>query len=156
MTAPMPPRAALTCPWGHVTRTRQPEGSQLACVRCSLEGRKQVMVTVTAQLPSVRPPLPATPEAIATITRRKTGPPRWYCSACQGSALCPEPGEPVPGWLEIRADGTVLATACTPEHAALLLPRIRDELEARPWTPPDPGPGGSVAKLIREIPAGRR
>jgi hypothetical protein len=69
-------------------------------------------VTVPAPLPAVRPLLPASPEGLAIISRRKTAPERWFCSSSRASAT-PVQGEPVPGWLELRADGDLLADACT-------------------------------------------
>jgi hypothetical protein len=115
------------------------------------------MLTVPAPLPAVRPPLPASPEHLAVITARRTGPERWWCGACHGSAATPAPGEPVPGWIEVRADGSVLARACTATCLAKLLPAMKDELSERPWTPPEhPEPRRiGLAALMRERPGGR-
>jgi hypothetical protein len=61
----------------------------------------------------------------------------------------------VPGWIEARADGALLARACTAQCLAKLLPAMRDELSGRPWQAPEPGPGGPVAALMRETPRAR-
>ena len=149
------PRTVITCPWGHVTRTRNPPGQRMPCVRCSLEGRKDVLFTVPAPLPSIRPPVPPTPEGIATIARRRTGPERYVCAGCHGSAVAPAAGEPVPGWLTLLADRELMARACSAECLAKVLPQVKERLAERPWTPPEPGPGGSLAAVMREVPRAR-
>ena len=141
MTQPqLPPRVVLTCPAdaSHKLRTRQPPGSVLLCTACGQQGRHGVTVTVPAPLPAVRAPLPASPEGLAVISRRKTAPERWYCSSCRGSAATPGPGEPVPGWLELRADSELLARACTEECLAKVLPEVQQRLAGRPWVAPEP------------------
>ena len=154
----LPPRTILTCPAdaSHTIRTRQPPGSVLICTACGQAGRHGVTVTVPAPLPAVRAPLPASPEGLAVISRRKTAPERWYCSSCRGSAATPAPGEPVPGWLELRADGDLLARACTEECLARCLPEVQQRLAGRPWVAPEPPPGGNIRRLMAEVPKGAR
>ncbi len=156
----LPPRTTLTCPAdpAHKIRTRQPPGSVLQCTACGQLGRHGVNVTVPAPLPSIRPPVPATPEGMAVIQRRKTGPERYVCAGCHGSAAVPAAGEPVPGWLVLLADRELLARACSAECLARVLPQVREKLSERPWTPPEPGTTEriSLASLMRERPAGRR
>jgi hypothetical protein len=163
---PQPARTRVACPHGHVIKTRMPPGTQLHCSPCGQEGRKDVTVTVPAPLPAIRPEVfQGTPGDLAVITRRKTGPERWYCAGCLGSAVCPAPGEPPLGWLEVRAGVPaaagqaavyeLLARACSAEHLAKALPQIRERLGGRPWMPPEPGPNGTVAALMREVPARR-
>ena len=102
----LPPRVVLTCPANasHKIRTRQPPASVLLCTACGQSGRHGVTVTVPAPLPAVRPPLPASPEGLAIISRRKTAPERWCCSSCRGSAATPAPGLPVAGLVDIGAE----------------------------------------------------
>ena len=159
MTQPqLPPRVVLTCPAdaSHKIRTRQPPGSVLLCTACGQSGRHGVTVTVPAPLPAIRPPLPASPEGMAQISSRKTAPERWYCSSCRGSAATPAPGEPVPGWLELRADGDLLARACTEECLARCLPEVQQRLAGRAWVAPEPPPGGNIRRLMAEVPKGAR
>ncbi len=158
MTQPqLPSRTILTCPVdaGHKIRTRQTPGSVLICTACGQAGRHGVTVTVSAPLPAVRPPLPASPEGLAVISRRKTAPERWYCSSCRGSAATPAPGEPVPGWQELRAAGDLLARACTEECLARCLPEVQQRLAGRPWVAPEPPPGGNIRRLMAEVPKGQ-
>lgn len=112
------------------------------------------MLTVPAPLPQLRPPVPPTPAGIDLVTRRKTGPQRWWCGACHGSAVTPAAGEPVPGWIEVRADGALLAQACSVEHLAKLLPQIQDKLAGCPWSRPEPSANGDISRLMREVPTG--
>jgi hypothetical protein len=76
----LPPRVKVVCPFGHTTRTRQPEGAQVPCVACNQEAGRTVMITVPAgpgNRPTIRPPEPpATPAGMAQITRRRTAPHR--------------------------------------------------------------------------------
>ena len=43
-----PPRVQATCSFGHVTRSQNPPGTVIPCVRCNVENNKTVMVTVPA------------------------------------------------------------------------------------------------------------
>jgi hypothetical protein len=92
----LPPRTVLTCRFGHQIRTRQPPGTQLHYSPCGQEGRQGV--TVPTPLPAVRDPVPATPVGLDIIQRRRTGPARWWCGGCGGSAVIPErvPGDAPP------------------------------------------------------------
>ena len=119
MTQPQLPRTVLTCPAdaSHKIRTRQPPGSVLLCTACGQAGRHGVTVTVPAPLPAVRAPLPASPEGVAIISRRA-------------------PGEPVPGWLELRADGGLLARAGTEECLARCLPEVQQRWRGAPGSRP--------------------
>jgi len=90
----LPPRTVITCPVaGHEIRTRQPPGSVLPCTSCGQSGRHGVTVTVPAPLPAVQAPLPASPEGVAIISRRKTAPERCkeVCRAPIGPGLWPGP-----------------------------------------------------------------
>jgi hypothetical protein len=162
--APLPPRTQARCPHGHITRTRLPAGSQLPCGTCGQEGRI-VMVTVPAALPAIRTEPPPSPAGIDLINKRRVGPERWYCSCCQGSTVTPGPGLPPIGWIAVQV-GEVLAghsgskavlavRACSVECLARLLPALKDRLSDQPWQRPEPGPGGNVATLMKEVP-GRR
>jgi hypothetical protein len=162
-----PPKTRVTCRHGHVIKTRLPPGTQLPCSPCGQEGRHDVTVTVPAPLPALKPETrTGTPADLAVITRRKTGPERWHCAGCLGSAPCPAPGNPPLGWLEVRAgaesanghpsDLASVARACSPECLARALPFIRDWLDGRPWQAPDPGPARNVAELLRQAPGQRR
>ncbi len=159
MTQPqLPPRTVLTCPVDavHKIRTRQPPGSVLQCTACGQEGRHGVNVTVPAPLPRIRPPVPPTPEGMAIVQRRRTGPERWFCGSCRGSAVTPAAGEPVAGWLELRADGGLMVRACTPECLATTLAEVKEKLAERPWTPPERlSQAGNIRQLMQERPAGR-
>ena len=138
---------------GHVLKTRNPPGTVMPCSPCGQEGRKDVTVTVPAPLPSVRPALPATPEGVAIIARRRTQPERWHCAGCLGSAPAPAPGEPPLAWIEIRAGVPspdqqaavfeLIVRACSATCRAKALPAIRERTGALPfWAEPEPGPGG--------------
>jgi hypothetical protein len=55
----LPPRVKAVCPFGHTTRTRQPEGTQMPCTPCGQEAGRTVMITVPAgpgNRPIIRPP----------------------------------------------------------------------------------------------------
>lgn len=161
----LPPKQRVTCPHGHVMRTRNPPGTQMPCSPCGQEGRA-VTVTVPAPLPAIRPEtFQGKPTDIAVLAQRKTGPERWYCAGCRGSIVCPAPGQPPLGWLQVQAgmlagdsaDLQILVRACSAEHLALVLPEIRDKLAGEPFMPPDtPGPHtGTTAALMRETPRRR-
>jgi hypothetical protein len=163
---PQPPKTRVTCPYGHEIKTRNAPGTQMPCSPCGQEGRKDVTITVPASLPAIRPEAQrGTPADLAVITRRKTGPQRWHCAGCLGSVVTPAPGEPPLGWLEIRAgvpstpggEGSqsvpeLVVRACSAECLAKALPLVRDWLDGRPWQEPEPGPGGTVAALMRQAP----
>lgn len=126
------------------------------CSPCGQEGRKGVTVTVPAPLPAIRPEVATgTPADLDIITRRKSGPERWWCGSCRGSAPTPAPGEPCYGWLSVYADGQLLARACCAECLALLLPSVNDALDGKPWQRPEPAARGSVVSLMREAPRRR-
>jgi hypothetical protein len=160
-----PPRARVQCPFGHVIRTRLPPGTQIACSPCGQLGNHDITVTVPAPLPAIRPEVTPDPAGVAVITRRKTGPQRWHCAGCRGSAPCPAPGEPPLGWMQVSVgtpadDGLssrleITARACSAECLATVLPMIRERLDGKAWQPPDPGPAGTVAQLMRETPRRR-
>ena len=69
--------------------------------------------------------------------------------------MAPAAGEPVPGWLTLLADRELMARACSAECLAKVLPQVKERLAERPWTPPEPGPGGSLAAVMREVPRAR-
>ena len=93
---PEPPRVKAICSFGHVTRTRNPPGSTMPCVRCNVEDNRTVMVTVPegpGNRPTVPPPpLPASPSALAVISRKRTST-TVSCSGCHAlaSTSCPPP-----------------------------------------------------------------
>jgi hypothetical protein len=167
----LPPRVAIMCPFGHRTRTRNPPGSQLPCVRCNQDSGRTVMITVPAgpdNSPTLRPPEPPpTPAALAQVTRRRTGPAQVQCSGCHATAELSVPlvaGEPA-GWLTLGAgtpdgpDGRkseLLARCCSAECLAVILPRVKERLAELPYQPPDrPSSARSVAALMSERPRPR-
>lgn len=162
---PQPPRAKVVCSHGHVIRTRMPPGTQMPCSPCGQEGRS-VTVTVPAPVPVIRPEsYQGSPADMAVLTQRRTGPERWYCAGCRGSVVCPAPGKPPLGWLQVSAgmimgdaaDLQILVRACSAEHLAIVLPEIKEKLAGEPFMPPDmPGPHtGTTASLMRETPRRR-
>ncbi len=174
MTCPqtqLPPRVKVVCPFGHTTRTRQPEGTQMPCVPCNQEAGRTVMITVPAgpgNRPSIKPPEPpASPAGIAQIARRRTGPASVQCSGCHASVDLSNPplaGEPA-GWVTLGAgvpdgpDGRkseLLARCCSAECVAVILPAVKARLADLPYAVPDrPSQAGSVSALMRERPRGR-
>jgi hypothetical protein len=165
--AQQPPRTRVACRFGHTIRTRQPPGTQMPCTQCNSEdNRPDITVTVPAPLPAIRPEVTPDPAGVAVIARRKTGPQRWHCAGCRGSAPCPAPGEPPLGWMQVSVgtaaeDGLsarleITARACSAECLAKVLPMIREKLDGKAWQPADPGPAGTVAQLMRETPGRRR
>jgi hypothetical protein len=167
-TPQLPPRVTVQCPFGHVTRTRQPEGSRLPCVRCNVEGSRTILVTVPAgpgNQPTVRPPEPpATPVGVAQVLRKRTGPAQAQCSGCHATAglsLPPVEGEPA-GWITMIAGtpdgprpGELLARCCSAECAAVILPAVKARLAELPYAIPDrPSRAGTVRALMAERPRG--
>jgi hypothetical protein len=98
VTAPQPPRVQATCSFGHVTRSRNPPGTVIPCVRCNVEHGRTVMVTVPTapgNRPMVPPPpLPPTPAGLAVISRKKTTSTA-QCSAAMRWHRCPARRGPV-------------------------------------------------------------
>ena len=162
-----PPRTKATCSFGHVTRTRNPPGTVIPCVRCNVENGRTVMVTVP-EGPGNRPvipppPLPPTPAGLAVINRKKTTSTA-QCSGCHALAPLsspPRPGEPA-GWITMIAgvpdapagrEGELLARVCSAECAALVLPAVAERLSQLPVALSDRPPAArSISALMRERP----
>ena len=160
-----PPRVQATCTFGHVTRTRNPPGTVIPCVRCNQESGRTVMVTVPAgpgNRPTVPPP-PLPPTGLAVISRKKTSSTA-LCSGCHALAPLsspPRPGEPA-GWLAIIVgvpdapagrEGELLARVCSAECAALVLPAVAERLSQLPVAVADRPPAArSISALMRERP----
>lgn len=163
---PKPPRVQATCSFGHVTRSRNPPGTVLPCVRCNVEHGRTVMVTVPAgpgNRPTVAPPPLPTPTGLAVINRKKTTSTA-QCSGCHALVQLsspPQPGEPA-GWLTLIVGvpdapsgrhGELLARACSAECVALVLPAVAQRLSQLPVAVADRPPGArSISALMRERP----
>lgn len=164
--APQPPRVRATCAFGHITKTRNPPGSVIPCVRCNTEGGKTVMVVVPegpGNRPLVPPPLPPTPTGLVVISRKRTTS-TVTCSGCHALAQVSSPrwpGEPA-GWLAIVVgvpdappgrETELLARTCSAECTALILPAVAERLSQLPVAVSDrPGNARSIPALMRERP----
>ena len=53
----------------------------------------------------------------------------------------------------LLAYAQLIASACSAECLAGVLPQVREQLADRPWAKPESGPDGSIAQLMRRAPA---